>query len=375
MNDNIFYDENHNPVDYDVSSVNNSDQYFIEALSDADDPLICPPIPPLDRDDGAGNSIFNIEKRNCYAKNISECDRKTNLSMSASFYKRRFVGETSGSLIASQTLIGDTVEEILQHMWTIVQPVIYREVVFIEDNGNQAPIWADNEPSYEDMQKFVYLQNNRRRRINIEQIDSKLLISLSATDVRVHVHVYSTAVSCKQLWDLVDKQLVRFQDTDRAGAPNNQSLSALANELRKLHGHHFTGHASLWKLWANNIHTVPAHAREQKMSELPPYFIIKFFRSVPISEAVQLESSRNGLSVANTINTAFSTELAVLEKEADQLISLGQRVKHRISALRARTSINLSLLSAMQESMGPQENEVSRSLADNVLDLEDIDHA
>ncbi|XP_065076822.1 uncharacterized protein LOC135700282 [Ochlerotatus camptorhynchus] len=365
-----------NQVDYDVSFDDNSDQYSIEALDDDCDPLIL----PLGHDDAAGNSYTNGGKPDEPAKSTGKSERKHNLSLCGSFFKRRFVGETSGSLIASKILYGDTVEEILQSVWTIVKPIICREVIFIEDNGSQVPTWADSEPSYEDLQKFVYMQNknrrhSNRRRINIDQIDSKLLISWNTKDIRVHVHIYSTAVSCKQLWDLVNKQLVQFQDTDRAGAPNNQSLSVLANELRELHGRQFTGHASAWKLWANYIHTAPAHERERRMAELPPYSIIKFFRSVPISEAVQLESTLNGLSVASTINDAFSTELTVLEEEADQLIALGQRVKHRISALRARSSINSSLVSAMQDSIRPEENEVSRSLAENVSDMYDINHS
>lgn len=360
-------------VDYDVSFEDDSDQYSIEALEDGCDPDCDPLILPLNSDDGAGKLAMNEDRPD--HPGVGESSRKTNLSFCGSFFKRRFVGETSGSLIASQILYGDTVQEILQGVWTIVKPFICREVLFIEDNGNQVPIWADGEPSYEDLQKFVYMQNKNRRRINIEQIDSKLLISWREKEIRVHVHIYSTAVSCKQLWDLVNKQLVRFQDTDRAGAPNNQSLSMLANELRELHGGQFTGHASSWKLWANYIHTAPAHERERRMNELPPHSIIKFFRSVPISEAVQLECTRNGLSVASTINESFSTELAVIEEEADQMIALGQRLKHRISALRARSSINASLVSAMQESIRPEENEISRSLADNVSDMHDIDHS
>lgn len=359
-----------NPLD-DVNLEDDSDNYPVEALDEDDHPLVL----PLDYDDGTEDSMLRYDEHDEPMDKSVTANQKTNLSLCASFFKRRFVGETSGSLVASEIISGDSVKEVLEGMWTIVKTIICREVIFIDEDGSQTPRWSDDEPTVDDMQKFVYLQNQRnRRRVNIDQISSKLLISWRGKDIRVHVHIYSTAVSCKQLWELVDKQLVKFQHTDRAGAPNNQSLSQLADELRELHGSHFTGHASSWKLWANYIHTVPAHEREMRKSELPPHSIIKFFRSVPISEAVKLESTRQGLSVARTINDAFSTELAELEEEADQLIALGQRVKHRIAALRARSLINCSLVSAMQESTRPEENEISRSVAERVTDMLDVDH-
>ncbi|XP_062552036.1 uncharacterized protein LOC134217295 [Armigeres subalbatus] len=338
-------------VSYDIDLDIDSDHYMVETLDD--DPLIA----PLDSDDGNGEQVRIDDER----------DRRHNLSLCASFYKRRFVGETSGSLAASEMMIGDSVEDILRAVWTIVKPMIHREVVFVGDSGNQIPTWAESEPSFDDMWKFVYMQNHQnRRRINIEQISSKLLISWKDKDIRVHVHIYSTSVSCKQLWELVDKQLVKFQQTDRAGAPSNLSLSQLAGELQELHGNHFAGHASSWN------HT--SAWREQKKAELPPHSIIKFFRSVPVSEAVRMESARTGLSVASTINDAFSTGLAEIEEEATQLIVLAQRLKHRVSALRTRSSINSSLVSAMQESVRPEEDEISRSIADNVSDMLDVDH-
>lgn len=353
----------------DANLEDDSDKYSIEALED--DPLIL----PLDDDDDVDGSSFGNDVCDDAMESIDAGKPKNNLSLCASFYKRRFVGETSGSLVTSQILSGDSVGQILEGMWQIVKPIICREVIFVEENGIQTPSWVDSEPTFEDMGKFVYMQNHKnRRRVNIDQIKSKLLISWRGKDIRAHVHIYSTAVSCKQLWELVDKHLVKFQHSDRAGAPSNQSLSQLADELRELHGQHFMGHGSAWKLWANYIHTAPAHEREQRKSELPPPSIIKFFRSVPISEAVQLESTRHGLSVARTINEAFSAELAELEEETDQLISMGQRLKHRISALRARSSINSSLVSAMQESTRPEDNETSRLLVENVSDMLDVDH-
>lgn len=357
-----------------------SDQFSVEALDEENDPFFDSREPPEADDSGTSEREFRKADAGETSGESSKLSSKrpgkqTNLSLYATFFKRKFVGETSGAKFASEIIYGNSVDEILQGIWSIVKPVIKQEVTFEDDNGLQVPCWANDEPTLGDLGKFVYLQNHaNRRRVNVDKVDSKLLISWRSKEIRVHVHVYSTAVSCKQLWELVDRQLIRFQNSDRAGAPNNQSLTALANQLRDIHGAHFSGHASSWKIWANYLHSVPAHERERRMNDLPPHSIIKFFRSVPISEAVQLESARSGLSVARTINEAISTDLSTLESEVNELLTLGQRIKHRIQSLQTRCSTNSGIVTAMQDSIKPEEDEVSRSLAENVSDMNDVDH-
>lgn len=300
----------------------------------------------------------------------------TQLQLQGLFFKRRFVGETSGSQFSSATITGNSVDEILREMWKIVQPVLCREIVFVDNNGVQTPTWAaENDPGFHDMHKFVILQDQaQKRRVTIDKVDSKLLVSWKHKEIRVHVHIYSSSVTSKSLWDLVDKQLIRFHNADRSGAPNNQTVANLAKELQEIHGHHFSGHSSAWRLWANYVQSTAPHERERRMSEMPPNFLLKFFRSAPISEAVRMETTRNGLSVATTINDGYQMELAELETEAEQLIELGQRLKRRIQGLRDRSTINASLVSAMSESVRPEENELSHTLADRIVDLQDVDH-
>ncbi|XP_062554275.1 uncharacterized protein LOC134219547 [Armigeres subalbatus] len=263
------------PIDYNQNF--DSDQFSIEALEDGS---FFEPRESLDVDDSSTkeNNPRNLDT----GESNGECSKlrgkQNNLSLCGTFFKRKFVGETSGTKFASEIIYGDTVADILHGVWQIVRPVIKQEVIFEEDNGIQVPCWMNTEPTFGDLGKFVYLQNHvNRRRVNVDKVDSKLLISWRSKEIRVHVHMYSTAVSCKQLWELVDKKLIRFQSSDRAGAPTNQSLTALAKQLQDIHGAHFSGHASSWKIWANYIHSVPAHERERRMNELPPYSIINFF--------------------------------------------------------------------------------------------------
>ncbi|XP_055584934.1 uncharacterized protein LOC129737797 [Uranotaenia lowii] len=322
-----------NPVvDYDVNlgdSDQDSDKYPVDAIEDSDlemDPLNLPlgsddnEGDGTDDGDGGGNALHG---------------NKNSKSVSRSVQNRRFVGETSGpNFVEEMKICGDTVDEILKAVWRVIEPVICREALFVEENGQEVPLWADSEPVYANLGKFIFMANKNRRRITVEQIDSKFLISSREQIVPIYVHVYSNTVSCKQRWEMVSKQLVQFQDCDRAGAPSNQSLSELADELREIHGRDFSGQAFAWKLWATHIHAAPAHDRERRKTELPPQSVIKFFRSVPTSEAVRMENTRNGLTVASTINDAYT----------------------------------------MQDSIRPEESTLSRSLADNVSDIQDMDH-
>ncbi|XP_053686761.1 uncharacterized protein LOC128736310 [Sabethes cyaneus] len=351
---------------------NSQDEYIIEALDEnysEEDPLFDASYEE--------NNAKPAKKRRKLGISIDFCDPSSSqLALRGVFYKRRFVGETSGSQFSSATITGNSLEEIMRGVWKVLQPVLCREVVFVDNNGEQVPTWADSDPDFCAMNKFVIMQDQaQKRRLTIDQIDCKLLVTWRGKEIRIHVHIYSNAVSCRSLWDLVDKQLIRFQNADRSGAPNNQSLTHLAKELQDLHGHYFTGHSSSWRLWANYIHSASPHERERRMSEMPPIYLLKFFRSAPLSEAIKLETTRSGLSVANTINDGFKAELAELEAEADQLIMLGQRVKQRISGLRSRSTVNATLVSAMSETLRPEENELSHTLADRIVDMTDIDHA
>lgn len=80
------------------------------------------------------------------------------------------------------------------------------------------------------------------------------------------------------------------------------------------------------------------------------------------------------MSVASTINDGFTAELTELEIEAEQLIELGQRLKRRISGMRSRSTLNATLVSAMSETLQPEENELSHTLVDRIVDMKDVDH-
>lgn len=357
----------------DVPECSYQAEYLLEALdeefSDQD------PLSDVSNKENSGPKSSNKRKKTEKRVELRE-PASSQLALRGVFFKRRFVGETSGSQFSSATVTGNSVEEIMRGVWKILQPVLCREIVFVENNGVQVPTWADNDPDFSAMSKFVIMQDQaQKRRLTIDQIDSKLLVSWREKEIRIHVHIYSNAVSCRSLWDLADKQLIRFQNADRSGAPNNQTLTNLAKELQDLHGHHFTGHSSAWRLWANYVHSASPHERERRMSEMPPNFLLKFFRSAPLSEAIRMETTRSGLSVASTINDGFMSELAELEAEADLLIEVGQRVKRRINGLRSRSTINASLVSAMSETLRPEENELSHTLADRIVDMQDVDHA
>ncbi|XP_062554652.1 uncharacterized protein LOC134219802 [Armigeres subalbatus] len=150
---------------------------------------------------------------------------QTNLILRGTFYKRKFVGETSGSQVASETVVVNTVEEVLRGVWSIAKPFLCREVIFVDGSEGQLPTWADSEPSFEEMNRFIIMQDQgQKRRVTTDKVDSKLLVNWRSKDIKIHIHLFSISVSCRSLWDIVDKQLIRPQNADRAGAPNNQTV-------------------------------------------------------------------------------------------------------------------------------------------------------
>ncbi|XP_062558136.1 uncharacterized protein LOC134223014 [Armigeres subalbatus] len=320
-------------------------------------------------------SISSASNETPNAKLMKLSTGDANFTFNGQFYKRRFIGKTPGGLIATRLISGGTVNEILTGIWDMCKPLLCREVIFVENSGTQVPTWADRLPVFEEMGKFVVLQDHsQKKRVTIEKVSSKLLTSWRCKEIRVHVHVYSTSISCKSLWEVTEKQLIRHQNADRSGAPSNQAVTSLAEELRRKNGH-FQAQSSAWRLWANFIHAGPAHEREQRLTEMPPQHLLKFFRSVPISEAVKLESVRSGLSVANTINQGFVAELEALENDTDQLLFWAQRLKSRLASMRTRSDVNSALVGAMSSAVRPEEDEFNRDIAGRVSDMPDVDHA
>ncbi|XP_062551238.1 uncharacterized protein LOC134216344 [Armigeres subalbatus] len=268
---------------------------------------------------------------------------------------------------------GNSVDETIESIWNQAKHLMDRKVIF----ENDVPNWAEKtEPTIDDIQEFVNLQDEVKRRIyTVSVLTPRLLRNWRGKSVKIFVYAFSTAVETAGQYQQVAKRLLSPQNPDRAGAHSTRDDSALADELRKSHCH-LEGHQSSWLLWANTINSSPAHMQEVlKQADSPPIELSKYFRWAAVSEAARLQSIHCGMVVAQTSNNTWCRELDDLKTEVSLGISVLQGVMRKLEAMTIRGSSESELFSAIESATRPEETSLSHSLADKVMDCTDVDHA
>lgn len=267
---------------------------------------------------------------------------------------------------------GNSVDEVIESIWAQSKDLVDRKVTF----ENDVPSWAEKiEPTIEDIQEFVQLQDEVKRKLYTTSVlTPRLLRNWRNKCVKVFVYAFSTSVETAGQYQQISKKLLAPANPDRAGAHSTRDDAALADELRRNHCH-LEGHQSSWLLWANSINSSPAHKQEAlKKAESPPIELSKYFRWSAVSEAARLQSVHRGMVVAQTSNLAWCRELDDLKTEVSLGISIFQGVMRKLEAMTIRGNTESELFSAMESATRPEETTLSHSLADQVMDCEDIDH-
>lgn len=299
-------------------------------------------------------------------------------SFNGVFYKREFVGQTSGPKVAECEISGNSVKDILDEVWNEARNHVNREILISPSNESS---WSETvSPSREDIGKFVSFQEpNGRKLTQSNQVTTQWLQKQRDKPVNILIHVYGMTISNKSIWTKVKKVLIDPELRDRAGADANQALVQLADSLKEIHGNSLTALDGVWRLWANAIQSAPAHSRENLMQELPPVHLIQMFRRVPIGEAEVLRNTTNGLNVARNVNSALRDDIVALQTAfanfRRDIVREFDLFGLRLENLARVASNQDSLIDSMRQSIQPQENEISMQESAEVDDMEDIDHA
>jgi hypothetical protein len=114
------------------------------------------------------------------------------------------------------------------------------------------------------------------------------------------------------------------------------------------------------------------------MRDLLPAHLIHLFRSVPSSEAARTVNLQHGLVVAQNVSNSNKHDIAIIRSTFNHLkntiLAEFEIFERRLVSIEERVNSSGSLLEAMDEAISPMESEFSGSLANNVTDMEDIDH-
>lgn len=114
------------------------------------------------------------------------------------------------------------------------------------------------------------------------------------------------------------------------------------------------------------------------MNECPPAHLILLFRSVAFSDNEKMTSARNGLQVTDNMIDSFKYQLQLLRQDFDtmrqSILRSIEIMELRLRSLEDVITSNQRLVSAMANTLRPEENEVSQRQESLIMDCEDVDY-
>ncbi|XP_055623974.1 uncharacterized protein LOC129780238 [Toxorhynchites rutilus septentrionalis] len=289
------------------------------------------------------------------------------------FLRRLFRSQMRPREIGTMNVGGDTVPEVIGFMWKLAKKHVSRQVDF----DNDVPTWSEKQmPDEEDIERFIILHDTTKRKTyNVSAITPRILATWKDKNIKVFVHPYATNVETHAQHQMVLKTLITPTNSDRAGAHSTRDCAALAKELKETHLD-LEGHQSSWMLWANFIHSSPAHKQEQlKIDPAPPLELAKYFRWTNVSEAARLQSVHRGVTVAHTVNAGWVKEAAEIREEISAALGILNNVSRKLEAMITKGLAAGDFITAVQSAIRPEESEVSQVLAEKVTDCPDVDHS
>lgn len=289
------------------------------------------------------------------------------------FVRRLFRGQMRPRAIGTMNVGGNTIQEVITFIWKLAKKHVLRQIVFDGD----APTWAEKQlPDEADVEQFILLHDQAKKKTyNISAITPRVLASWKDKPIKIFVHAYSTNVETHAQHQMVLKQLLAPNNADRSGANSTRDGAALAKELKESHLD-LEGHHSSWLLWANFIHSSPAHKQEQlKVDPTPPLELAKYFRWTNVSESARLQSVHRGVTVAHTINDGWVKDVVEIFQGLSSAVSILTNVSQKLETLISKGTAAGEFIAAVQSAVRPEESELSKVLAENVTDCPDIDHS
>lgn len=297
-------------------------------------------------------------------------------SFKLTFYTRDFVNQKSGLKFADLTIATESVDDVVNSIWDTARLKISREIIVADETIS----WATKEfPDKDEIDKFIGIQDTSSRKLfKPSSLNDKICKNLRDKDLNVLVHKYSSSIGSLKIWEKVKKTLIDPESRDRAGAHSNQALRELVDKLKQKHGRSLAAPDISWMAWANSIQSAAPNLQEDLVSDLPPAHIIHLFRSVPVSEAAQLNNLQHHLQIASNVSDAYQEDLQNIRTwatECQQEINMAfSKFFRRLDGTQNRAVYGSNLLVAISTATRPVETPESHTFANLVSNQEDVDH-
>lgn len=305
-------------------------------------------------------------------------------------FEKRFKNQKTLDSCGSLAIGGNSAEEVVKQIWNYCLKFIHRAAVFndsihgtLDASDNSTPgtapsatvAWDEEPPCFETRNNFLVFQDKTsKRNYPATKIDEAMLLNWASKDISVVVYKYSDSVTSLRRMNLLEQNLLRPLDKDRAGAESIISINKIKIQLKENHGRYLSGDDINWGCWASWIASKPSYTREQLLQETPPQHLISLFSSVPVHSDTLLEKGRLDLQVANTINNAYSRIIKDLKNDHAQILKSASIMGKRIALMETKHKEYGEMLHAMNNSVTATENRFSVELAHTVADCIDVDH-
>lgn len=197
----------------------------------------------------------------------------------------------------------------------------------------------------------------------------------------VLVHVYSLNVSSQAIFKKVQKILIAPREKDKSGAPSNEVVSEVAEQLKEIHKYNLHGADIHWQIWATVILAAEPHRRDVMMHESPPLKVADLFTRARDHSDNVLDKIHQNVAIGRSINDASSDQVKKLREEYDTVKKAFSCLKicidnmgHRLEILENNLQSNSSLLSGVEVAADVHENDTSLIAYERVEYVEDVDH-
>lgn len=155
----------------------------------------------------------------------------------------------------------------------------------------------------------------------------------------------------------------------------------ITKQLKERHKNNYKASDICWYQWANKILSCDPHRRDDMINGAPPVELIHLFKSVDEADNHLLRVQK-GVVLAQNVNDGITMDWRVIrqtinlmEPLINQLLDLFNNLKTRAEMVESHLQHNESLLSAMDEAVSPELNDISENLERQIDDQLDVDHA
>ncbi|XP_062534804.1 uncharacterized protein LOC134203983 [Armigeres subalbatus] len=303
---------------------------------------------------------------------------KTQLSCCLEIHQRLFKQKKKTEAVESCTIDADDVDHFFRKVWRKCVKHVRKEIAYQPAcNGEDAIAeWVTNQPTFSDKNRFiVFHDKDQKKSFTCDQITEKLLSKWRGRTIHVLVHPYSLSIVSQKDYDFVCNRLLNTGAKDRAGADTNLSLMTLVAKLKRMNNHRYEATESAYVQWANYIQHAPAHTREELLDGEPPKQYANLFTEINGPTAAKcLNAVKSDAGIAENILDRFDTDFVALKQQFDKIVNAVDDFRKLLTEMDQRRDERKAMLTMMKNAVAVQETDFSRSVAELVTDVPDVDH-